>query len=138
MYRLFYHPKLGSGMGRNSKDCLIKRIAGAAVTCGNAVELGRYSNGSTYVLSVTELPVQSGTSVAGAQLSVAATCGHPIYGHIPIKGSAHMSRNGSGLRENAHVKSLYEARIVGWIMNTSHLFSYPATGAVSYVHTAQL
>lgn len=41
---------------------------------------------------------------------------------------------------SAHVKSLYETSIVGRIMNryvqcSSHLFSYPATGAVTCVHT---
>lgn len=64
---------------------------------------------------------------------------HPIYGHIPKGESTHVP-NGSGLCKSAHVKSLYETSIVSQIMNryircSWHLFSYPATGTVTCVHT---
>lgn len=77
--------------------------------------------------SVLEVPTSyvldaAGTSAAGAQLS---THVRTPYLRTHTGGSAHVPKR-IGLCESAHVKSLYEARIVGRIMNTSHLFSYPA------------
>lgn len=68
-----------------------------------------------------------------------AARGHTLFTDTYRRESTHVP-NGSGLRECAHVKSLYETSIVGRIMNryvqcSSHLFSYPATGAVTCVHT---
>lgn len=77
----------------------------------------------------------AGTSAAGAQLSAHV---RTPYLRTHTGGSTHVPKR-IGLRESAHVKSLYEARIVGRIMNTSHLFSYPAPyAAVSdrYSHNA--
>lgn len=61
------------------------------------------------------------------------------YLRTHTEGRAHMSRTDRDFA-SAHVKSLYERSIVGRIMNryvqcSSHLFSYPATGAVTCVHT---
>lgn len=65
--------------------------------------------------------------------------GHTLFTDTYRRESTHVP-NGSGLCECAHVKSLYETSIVSRIMNryvqcSSHLFSYPATGAVTCVHT---
>lgn len=68
-----------------------------------------------------------------------AARGHTLFTDTFRRESTHVL-NGSGLGECAHVKSLYERSIVVRIMNryvqcSSHLFSYPATGAVTCVHT---